>query len=98
MLDSEFQGSKLVSAMTKQQYLDALSAPRVDPTKQGKKVMMSRPHSDDDSSDEVKEGEENIVQDDARNKVKSKRSEREHALISKKDDGADNVLNSQHGG
>ncbi|MCJ1288029.1 hypothetical protein MMC26_007382 [Xylographa opegraphella] len=53
ILDEEHQGTQLVSAMTKQQYLDALSAPRVDPTKQGKKVMMNRPHSDDESSDEA---------------------------------------------
>lgn len=45
--------TKLFSAMTKQQYLDALSAPRIDPTKQGKKVMVNRRHLDDESSDEA---------------------------------------------
>ena len=73
VLDSDFHGSKLVSAMTKQQYLDALSAPRVDPTKQGKKVIVSGPHSEDDSSDEVPEGEGNMEIDDARTKGKETR-------------------------
>ncbi|MCJ1394553.1 hypothetical protein MMC18_007432 [Xylographa bjoerkii] len=70
ILGKEFQGTRLVSAMTKQQYLDALSAPRVDPTKQGKKVMMNRPHSDDESSDEATGEEDNARQTDA---VKNKR-------------------------
>ena len=60
ILDKEFQGTQLVSAMTKQQYLDALSAPRVDPTKQGKKVMMNRPHSNNESSDDAT-GEEDTT-------------------------------------
>ena len=46
-----------MSAMTKQQYLDALSAPRVDPTNQGRKVMISKPHFVDESSDEASEEE-----------------------------------------
>ena len=42
--------------MTKQQYLDAVSAPRVDPTNQGKKVKIGTPHIDE-SSDETNEEE-----------------------------------------
>ena len=58
--------------MTKQQYLDALSAPRVDPTKQGKKVMMNRPHSDDESSDEATGDEENARQTEEPSASKNK--------------------------
>jgi len=59
VLDEAFRGTQLVSAMTRQQYLDAVSAPRVDPTKQGKKIMISRPtdeESSDDSNDETEAG------------------------------------------
>ena len=37
--------------MTNAQYLDAVSAPRIDPSNQGKKVMMDRPHDDDETTD-----------------------------------------------
>ena len=38
--------------MTNEQYLDAISAPRIDPSNTGRKVMMSTPHDDDETSDE----------------------------------------------
>lgn len=45
----------LVSAMTDEQWLDAISCPRIDPINQGKKVMTSQENdsglSDTDSSD-----------------------------------------------
>ncbi|MCJ1318953.1 hypothetical protein MMC15_004285 [Xylographa vitiligo] len=72
ILDKAHQETQLVSAMTKQQYLDALSAPRVDPTKQGKKVMMNRPHSDDESSDEATGDEENARQTEEPSASKNK--------------------------
>ena len=40
----------LVSAMTDEQWLDAISCPRIDPTNQGKKVM-ARQDPNSDSSD-----------------------------------------------
>lgn len=46
---------QLVSTMTNEQWLDALSCPRIDPIKQGKKVFMTLKSdsetSDTDSSD-----------------------------------------------
>ena len=72
ILDKEHQATQLVAAMTKQQYLDALSAPRVDPTKQGKKVMMNRPHSDDESSDEATGDEDNARQTEGTSTTKNK--------------------------
>ncbi|MCJ1403513.1 hypothetical protein MMC11_006736 [Xylographa trunciseda] len=72
ILDKELQSTQLVSAMTKQQYLDALSAPRVDPTKQGKKVMMNRPHSDNESSDEATGDEDNARQTKETSTTKNK--------------------------
>jgi len=59
VLDKEFQGTKLVSAMTKRQYLDAVSAPRVDPTSQGKKVRIGTSHIDE-SSDAASEEEKPV--------------------------------------
>ena len=50
-------GPRLVSAMTNEQYLDAISAPRIDPSNTGKKVMMSTPHDDDETSDEESDEE-----------------------------------------
>ena len=41
---------ELVSTMTNEQWLDAISCPRVDPIKQGKKVSMTL-KSDTESSD-----------------------------------------------
>lgn len=48
-----------MSTMTKQQYLDAISAPRVDPTKQGRKVIINTSHIDE-SSDEASEDEKPV--------------------------------------
>jgi hypothetical protein len=42
MLAGPDQATNLVSSMTESQYLDAISAPRIDPTRQGKRVMISR--------------------------------------------------------
>ena len=46
---------QLVSTMTNEQWLDALSCPRIDPIKQGKKVFMTMKseseNSDTDSSE-----------------------------------------------
>lgn len=51
--------------MTEEQYLDAISAPRIDPINQGKKVMMSRPWSSsgdegilESTDEEIDSGEE----------------------------------------
>ncbi|MCJ1249852.1 hypothetical protein MMC30_007078 [Trapelia coarctata] len=59
VLNKESQGTTLVSAMTKQQYLDAVSAPRVDPTNQGKKVKIGTTHIDE-SSDAASEEEKPV--------------------------------------
>ena len=42
---------QLISAMTKVQYLDAISAPRVDPVQLGSKVMRSKLYEDEGDSD-----------------------------------------------
>ena len=66
-LDQAQQGPRLVSAMTNEQYLDAISAPRIDPSNTGEKIMMSTPHDDDETSDEesVESGfEENRVSEE----------------------------------
>ena len=52
VLADEGKGRSLVAALTPAQYLDAISAPRVDPTDLGKKVVLSRGgESGDESSD-----------------------------------------------
>ena len=53
---------ELISTMTNEQYLDAISAPRIDPTSLGRKVMMTKPTEDretstDEDSDEEEEDE-----------------------------------------
>ena len=48
---------QLVSTMTNTQWLDAISCPRVDPIKQGKKVFMSL-NSDSETSDTDSSGSE----------------------------------------
>lgn len=45
--------SHLVSAMTESQYLDAISAPRIDATRQGKRVMISRQWEGKIEEDEI---------------------------------------------
>lgn len=50
-MSNHHKGTTLISAMSDIQYLDSLSAPRIDPARQGKKVMMNRPHSDGEDSD-----------------------------------------------
>jgi len=65
---------QLKSAMTDDEYLDAFSAPRIDPTRMGKKVLMTKPRpessetSDDDdnsSSLDDDDGESNWEDEDA---------------------------------
>lgn len=56
MLVQDFAGApQLVSTMTNEQWLDALSCPRIDPIKQGKKIFVTLKSdsetSDSDSSD-----------------------------------------------
>ncbi|MCJ1477642.1 hypothetical protein MMC13_006315 [Lambiella insularis] len=67
VLDKQFHETRIVSRMTKHQYLNALSAPRVDPTKQGKKVMIYRPQANDDSSDEATGAENSLNKKNAGN-------------------------------
>ena len=55
---------KLLSAMTREQYLDAISAPRIDPTKQEKKFMMTKPFEDSDDSTSDESEEEDIENDE----------------------------------
>ena len=56
MIHDPAKAPNLVSAMTDQQWLDAISCPRIDPTNQGKKVFrMSQ--SDIDSSSESSNGQ-----------------------------------------
>ena len=75
MLADDAKGHGLVAALTPGQYLDAISAPRVDPTDLGKKVVLPRGgHSGDESSD-VEEVVEVKVEDkkESGNKGKSKK-------------------------
>ena len=52
MLADEGKGRTLVASLTSAQYLDAISAPRVDPAAQGEKVMVGKAgDSGDESSD-----------------------------------------------
>lgn len=56
---------QLKSVLNNDEYLDSFSAPRIDPTRMGRKVMMTKPKpessetsSDDDTSSDV-EGDDN---------------------------------------
>lgn len=49
--------ANLVSAMTERQYLDAISAPRIDPFRQGKRVIINRPWTDEKGEGILEEGE-----------------------------------------
>ena len=69
--------SHLRSTMTDDEYLDAFSAPRIDPTRMGRKVLMTKPKpesevtSDDDDLSSLAgsaDGEEH-VQDDLAEKA-----------------------------
>ena len=54
MLADEGKGRTLVAALTPTQYLDAISAPKVDPTALGSKVLLSKAgDSGDESEGEV---------------------------------------------
>lgn len=54
---------QLISEMTNEQYLDAISCPRIDPTNQGAKVM-TRPGAEDDFSSEEEEVNANQTERD----------------------------------
>jgi hypothetical protein len=47
--------------MTERQYLDTISAPRIDPIYQGQRVMLSRPWQSDDEDDVSGEESEDPV-------------------------------------
>ena len=56
--DEAKKSTQLVSSLTVQQYLDAISAPRVDPTFQGRKIMSNNDWaSGSDLGEESDEGE-----------------------------------------
>ena len=57
MLTNSGDSDTLISTMTELQYLDAISAPRVDPTRQGKRVMITRPWEANDEVDVLEEVE-----------------------------------------
>lgn len=50
-LGDKLKSTRLLSAMSSRQYIDAISAPKLDPTAQGRRVMMSRRWSTDEDSD-----------------------------------------------
>lgn len=60
MLPDNIERPQLVSAMTPRQYLDAISAPRVDPTAIGEKVLWAKRETPiaDESFDESTDAEE----------------------------------------
>lgn len=49
---------QLISTMTNEEYLDAISAPRVDPTRLGKKVMMTKPSDESETSTDAESEDE----------------------------------------
>ena len=56
--DEAKKSNRLVSSLTAQQYLDAISAPRVDPTYQGRKIMSNNDWaSGSDLGEESDEGD-----------------------------------------
>ena len=60
MLNENAHGHPLVSAMSRQQYLEAISAPRVDPTAIGEKVLRLKRQTPiaEDSFDESTDAED----------------------------------------
>lgn len=44
--------------MTNEEYVDAISAPRVDPTRLGKKVMMTKPSGESETSTDAEPEDE----------------------------------------
>lgn len=62
---------ELKSSMNNDQWLDSFSAPRIDPTRMGRKVLMTKPKpessetsDDDDDSSEEEEGGESDWEDE----------------------------------
>ena len=49
---------QLISTMTNEEYLDAISAPRIDPTRLGKKVMMTKPSDESETSTDAESEDE----------------------------------------
>ena len=52
---------KLKSTMTDDEYLDSFSAPRIDPTRMGRKVMMTKPKPE---SSETSDDEDSLPEED----------------------------------
>ena len=53
MISDHLKTKRLVSTMSERQYLDAISAPRIDPINQGKNVKISRNWSPDNEEGEL---------------------------------------------